>query len=103
MKVYIEVDNLVFDAEDSRCEFIHCCSRAGAGQYAYIGSSMMNLAFITVYDKKTGKGKRYFGAYDGTSAETTASSIRQIMERGGKWPPEFNQSWPWPEGLEPYE
>lgn len=69
MRIFIKVNNLVYDSENNDCK---CILSDTQGKL---------YAFIQVLDGD--KKKYYWGSYDHDSPE---KSIKAIMEYGGKWP-----------------
>ena len=90
---------LIFDNNDARCQFFH--ADGGATGIFTPGGECLDFVFITVIEELTQKGKRYCGFFNRNLPEKT--NILNIMRNGSKWPPAFNQSMPYPDGLEPYE
>lgn len=76
-------NGLVYDSNDERCQMYIGTTGATLGHGLEI-----KLAFITVMEGDSKSVRRYFGAYDVQNPE---SSIRQIIERGGKWPYPFSE------------
>lgn len=69
MKIRVEVNGLVYDSTDPKCQCI-------------LSDSQRRLyAFITVLDGNV--TKRYWGEY---SHDAPVESIKEIMSWGGKWP-----------------
>lgn len=69
MSIRVEVNGLVYDSTEPRCQCI-------------LSSSQSKLfAFITVIDNDG--TKRYWGEY---SHEAPEEAIKEIMSWGGKWP-----------------
>ena len=80
----VNQNGMTYDSADPRCQCFVGGSDATGGLASYI-----NIAFITVVDDDTQSLKRYFGLYRRESEE---SSIREIMDRGGKWPEPFKDA-----------
>ena len=83
----VKQNDMTYNDEDPRCQLFLGSTGATQGM-----ASNLIVAFITVIDDRTQHQKRYFGVY---SREAAAQSIREIMNKGGKWPHPFDEKIPY--------